>query len=248
MRRGFWNSQSGSRMESTDASSSSQAEGKKPFDPTRVSSEKVKTKLLEKEEASRSDDCCKYITTDQGSKILIGDFLKSPLTSQEKKEFEAEFIQKFQNHNLYVKQLSGYDESFNCHGYTLADGKANRIYDCDAKKIVNENGFKEIATANNDTSDYTYTAKPQVGDIILYKDENHRLLHSGVISKFAKNPKEILVTSKLGNLGIFEHSITFPHIPDPDPEYDCKPTYWEIYHTNRPQGRLITEISNNDRK
>ncbi len=212
-----------------------------------MASEQLKTKRLEKDKASPSDNRCKYITTDQGSKIIIEDFLKSALTSQEKMEIEAEFIQKFQNHNLYVEQLSSYDESFNCHGYALADGKANWIINSDAEKIIKENGFKEIASANNDTSEYTYTAKPQVGDIILYKDENHRLLHSGVISKFAKNPKEILVTSKCGSLGIFEHSITFPHIyDDPDPEYHCKPTYWEIYHTNRPQGRLITDISNND--
>jgi hypothetical protein len=188
-------------------------------------------------ESSRSEIGPQYLT-DKGNPIPI--VSPEPIVSSDQvTEAETLLKQMFEEKELHVKQLSGYDPSYNCHSYVFTDGKAGWIADpCVVENIIKENGFQKVASADSDCNNYEQIKPLEERDIIIYRNENNKIVHSGVIFKFNKDSEQFIVRSKFGEFGIFEHSATFPDIPN-----GFKVARLEIYHTDRPQGRFIREVT-----
>ena len=158
---------------------------------------------------SRSEVGPKYLT-DKGSRIPIVDKSPEPLSSSERQALEEELLQEMLKDNS--KQISGYDPSYNCYSYVFTDGKAGGWIHTDTMgKILKENGFKEIASASYGNSDYTYTQLPKEGDIVIYRRENNLTIHAGIIIKCDNDPKNIIVRSKMGEMGVFEHPMALSY-------------------------------------
>ena len=196
---------------------------------TDKSSKEVETK------SSRSEGGPQYLT-DKGSPIPIGKDSEPHFSPEQMTQKDRE-IQHWLNGEL----ISGYDRSYNCHSYVFTDGKAGWIGNPDTvEMIIKDNGFQRIASASYDNTNHICKKLSKKGDIIIYRDKNKEAVHSGIIFHPDEDPDRIFVDSKMGRSGIFRCRLTsictsslFEGI-----------THWEIYHTDRPRGRLITEIKN----
>lgn len=194
------------------------------------------------ERTGASSSKSKYVT-DKGRSITIDDPQRSSLSLAQQAQIHQTITEIYNREGLHAEQLSDYDPSYNCHSYTFTDGKVGLIANGEeVKRILQDNDFQSIASENEDGY-YTYTQIPQKGDIILYKDSYDNPNHSGVISRVENDPKKMMVKSKMNKCATFEHSATIPKNPDPG---FFEATHWEIFHTDRPQGRLITEASCSD--
>jgi surface antigen len=101
-------------------------------------------------------------------------------------------------------------DSYDCHGWTFACGQ-KWINSDQVQKILDDNG-------------YTITNTPQVGDLVVYKDSNGNITHTGIVKEVDKDGKVTKVESKWGRLGRYEHA------PNDVPSTYGSPEY---YHTNR---------------
>jgi hypothetical protein len=184
---------------------------------------------------SSSEGGPQYLT-DKGSPIPIEKSPK-PTRSPERQTLEEELVQEMRKDR--GKRISDYDSSYNCHGYVFTDGKAGWINTtATVEKILKENGFKRITSGSYGNRDYTYTQLPKKEDIVIYRNKYNKAVHSGVIIECSNNLDNIFVRSKIGHFGVFEHPLTNSCI-----QRDLLVTHWEIYHTDRPQGRFITGTS-----
>jgi len=72
-------------------------------------------------------------------------------------------------------------------------------------------------------------SQPQIGDIIVYRDDTGKITHSGIFCGI--NHGNIYIVSKWGKGGLHKHKVSA--VPS-----DAGSTY-EIYHTDRPDNRLL---------
>jgi hypothetical protein len=105
------------------------------------------------------------------------------------------------------------DGHSNCHGWVFAGGRY-WVRSEVVEEILHDNGYREAAS-------------PRAGDVVVYRDADGKVLHSGVV-RGTSDDGHILVESKWGPLG------RFIHLADAQP-YPGSPTF---YHSRR-QGNLI---------
>jgi len=82
------------------------------------------------------------------------------------------------------------DLTSNCHGWVFTGGKFG-IHCGDVDSILADNR-------------YSQTSQPQPGDVIVYRDEEGQVVHSGVV-RFVSGNGLVLVESKWGPLGRYLH-------------------------------------------
>jgi len=80
--------------------------------------------------------------------------------------------------------------SYSCHGWTFAEGRCHIPSD-EVEKILHDNGYRRVEP-------------PRVGDVIVYLDDQDRIIHSGVV-RYRDKSGLVLVESKWDLLGRYLH-------------------------------------------
>jgi hypothetical protein len=108
---------------------------------------------------------------------------------------------------------------FNCHSYTFTNGVAGWIGDQQVEEILYDQQYIQVSRQG-----------AQVGDIVIYRNAEGLIKHSGVILK--RKGREITVTSKWGDHALMEHNID-----------DVLSRYGNprIYHTDLMETRILKE-------
>lgn len=113
----------------------------------------------------------------------------------------------------------------NCHGWVFLDSQF-LIPGEAVQQILDDNGY-EIVT------------EPKAGDVIVYRDNNRYIVHTGLV-RGVLNDGTIIIESKWGVEGIFLH----------DPDGTPYSTLYEYFRTSRPDNRVkivpADEISMDD--
>lgn len=92
----------------------------------------------------------------------------------------------------------------NCHGWVFTGGRF-QVGAADVQQILDDNGYVAVAT-------------PRTGDLIVYRDEQGKIVHTGLVK--AIGPEGfVLIESKWGPLDIYWHT---PH----DQVYSERFEYW----------------------
>jgi len=103
----------------------------------------------------------------------------------------------------------------NCHGWVFTGGRF-QVGGADVQRILDDNGYVAVAT-------------PRPGDLIVYRDEPGRIVHTGLIK--AIGPEGfVLIESKWGPLDIYWHT---PH----DQVYSQRFEYWRSARRTPPRDR-----------
>jgi hypothetical protein len=89
-----------------------------------------------------------------------------------------------------VIRVGSPDLNSNCHGWVFTDGKF-AILSREVDHILADN-------------QYSQTSQAQPGDVIVYRDEQDQVLHSGMV-RFVSGSGLVLVESKWGPLGRYLH-------------------------------------------
>ncbi len=109
------------------------------------------------------------------------------------------------------------DLTSNCHGWVFTGGKFG-IHCVDVDRILADNRYAQIS-------------QPQPGDVIVYRDEQGEVVHSGVV-RFVSGNGLVLVESKWGPLGRYLHPP------------DCQPWGGRFSYYRSPRGghqlRIVT--------
>ena len=130
-------------------------------------------------------------------------------------EADLAFLRSFATEARAIRTAEA-DGHSNCHGWVFAGGRywvRSEVVD----EILHDNGYLEAAN-------------PRVGDVVVYRDTDGKILHSGVV-RGTSDDGHILVESKWGPLG------RFMHLADDQP-YPGAPTF---YHSRR-GGNLIRGV------
>lgn len=105
---------------------------------------------------------------------------------------------------------------YNCHGLVFASRRTNipPPGDDDDKivsRILRTDGYKRI------------TSDPQVGDIAVYRDDDNKIEHTGIVCRvlYVGNAPVVWVWSMWGGLGEFEHK-------SHQTPYRSTPEYWRL--------------------
>ena len=101
----------------------------------------------------------------------------------------------------------------NCHGWVFLDGQY--LISSDAvQRILDDNGYEVVEEA-------------LAGDVIIYRDDNRNIVHSGLV-RGVLNDGSIIIESKWGVEGVFLH----------DPMGTPYSTNFEYYRSPRPTHRV----------
>jgi hypothetical protein len=95
----------------------------------------------------------------------------------------------------------------NCHGWVFCDGRYC-IHNQNVEQILQENGYEIVAN-------------PQPDDVIIYRDDQGGIIHSGLVRTVYDDT--VLIESKWGILGRYLHAPT-------DQTYS---THWNFYRSAR---------------
>ena len=101
----------------------------------------------------------------------------------------------------------------NCHGWVFLDGQYLISGDA-VQRILDDNGYEVVEEA-------------LAGDVIIYRDDNRNILHSGLV-RGVLNDGSIIIESKWGVEGVFLH----------DPMDTPYSTNLEYYRSPRPTHRV----------
>jgi hypothetical protein len=116
-----------------------------------------------------------------------------------------------------VKPKEGPTTKYNCHGYTFLGGAAwLNLSDRQIETILRENGL-------------TFTDTPHIGDVVLYRDANGKILHSGVVKDIKDGIP--IVYSKFAEGSLLKH-----YVSNVSEAYKGK---IEIYHGPDQGARLL---------
>lgn len=137
-------------------------------------------------------------------------------------EHEGNDIQWLREHDFdfQLMRLEGADNESNCHGHVFTGGRY-WILGRDVPAILRDNGYIE-------------TAQPAPGDIVVYRDGEGVVTHTGIV-RAAGPGFPILVESKWGQFGVYIH-------PADRTPYAGPIAY---YHTNRRAGNHLITIKEN---
>ena len=105
------------------------------------------------------------------------------------------------------------DRAANCHGWVFLD----------AQYLIPGEAVQEILDDNG----YELTHEPKAGDVIVYRDDNRAIMHSGLV-RGVLNDGTVIIESKWGVEGTFLH----------DPEGTPYSTLFEYYRSPRPDHRV----------
>lgn len=94
-------------------------------------------------------------------------------------------------YNGTVIQRGPADSLANCHGWVFLDGQY-LISGEAVQRILDDNGYEIVEEA-------------LAGDVIIYRDDNRSIVHSGVV-RGVLNDGTILIESKWGSEGVFLHN------------------------------------------
>ncbi len=120
-------------------------------------------------------------------------------TPEEKQAVENFAAQKIADWGFtadQVKKTSPATQSYDCHGLTLDDGRTWIDNDY-AEDIARAMGYKEISNCNPNT--------PQVGDIIIYRNANGDVVHTGKV--ISTTGGKVKIHSKWGSWPNYEHDV-----------------------------------------
>ncbi|MFM9963330.1 MAG: hypothetical protein ACKV2Q_19140 [Planctomycetaceae bacterium] len=115
--------------------------------------------------------------------------------------------------NGTVIQRGPADSLANCHGWVFLDGQY-LISNEAVQQILDDNGYEVVN-------------EPISGDVIIYRDYDRNIVHSGVV-RGVLNDGTILIESKWGTEGVFLHNPL-------DTPYS---TLFEYYRSPRPTHRV----------
>jgi hypothetical protein len=170
--------------------------------------------------------------TDMGSRIGRNDSYALPTKTEEgyvdpikwREEVQKEFA-AFREGSMKI--IADPHPGYNCHGYTFTDGKGGRLDARDVVSILRENNYKPVSSHQD------RNVMVRAGDVIIYRNKNtstaDNIVHSGFISRVEGH--NIYVRSKWGEEGVVDHLVAdMPAVFGKE---------WTIYHTERPDGRLL---------
>jgi hypothetical protein len=160
------------------------------------------------------ESLCLY--TDKGRRILACEPSGNPEWSYLELEAREAFFLNYHKLTTKLIRTAGPDRSHNCHGWTFAGGKcwlSNRDVDI----ILDDNGYQAVTD-------------PQPGDLVIYRDANGVVEHSGVVAAKGKGDM-VFVESHWGWLGRYIHPVGVQQF-SPDSKY---------YRSQRVGHRLRTE-------
>lgn len=141
--------------------------------------------------------------TDRGLSIRL--YTHSSLAKVEEAQSENAAMRLHQAALILVAEP---DAICNCHGWIFTNGQY-WIQSNDVDMILTDNGYRK-------------TVSPRAGDLIIYRDGDDRVTHSGLVRLV--NDGLILVESKWGQSGRYLHR----------PADQSYSTNWHFYHSSRP--------------
>ncbi|CAN5302184.1 hypothetical protein BH10PLA2_BH10PLA2_34940 [soil metagenome] len=115
-------------------------------------------------------------------------------------------------------RLSEASGDSNCIGWVFCGGQYEMQCQ-DVPTILEDNGYSQVKT-------------PQLGDLILYRDENNAINHVGTIALFLHG-EQPFIESKWGLQGVFLHL----------PEGSPFGSNWTYFRSSRPNKHLLTRAS-----
>lgn len=156
-----------------------------------------------------------HAETDRGSEIpLISFVMKQSPESLE----EAVLANAYLNHQ--VIRVAPPDPSSNCHGWVFTGGRCavpGRAVD----RILSDNRYQRVAL-------------PKQGDLIVYRNENGEVEHTGIVEAIGEDGL-ILIKSKWGAIGLYIHA----------PEAQPWSNHYAYYRSRRPGHKLKIKPSKN---
>jgi hypothetical protein len=152
-----------------------------------------------------------HAVTDQGRSVTVywvadANSYLEPVLQRENEEAHVRLLR--------LLRTAPADERYNCYGWLFTDG-AYWIFESDIHPILEDNGYREVAV-------------PQAGDLVVYRDDEGRIVHCGLV-RAAGADGLILVESKWGEGGRYIHAAA-------DSGYGSR---WTYYHTDR-QGHCLS--------
>ncbi len=149
-----------------------------------------------------------HAVTDGGRPVKLYEFAAENAAPGELFAFEAGLIGD-RGIREHVLRAAPADERYNCHGWVFAGGRY-WIKGDDVEGIVRDNGYQLVS-------------EPHEDDLVIYRDDNGHIIHSGVVRAASHNGL-LLIESKWGRAGRFIHP----------PEVQCYGGACEFYRVARP--------------
>ena len=120
-----------------------------------------------------------------------------------------------------VEQVAPPSDRYDCHGWVFTGGE-KWINNDQVQQIIDDNGYIIIPPG-----------AVEVGDLVIYRDDEGNITHSGVVTAVDENGQPTQIESKWGSLGRYLHGPG--DVPDSygDPEY---------YRSDRPNGHRLEKI------
>ena len=115
-----------------------------------------------------------------------------------------------------LKTVGDATTEYNCHGFTFLGGAEWIKNNSDVENIIKDNG-------------YSVTSKPSVGDVVIYRDDNNKIQHSGIVAAVSGG-QVTRVISKWAMYGLYEHNLK-----DVPLSYGQNTT---VYKSNRTSGNF----------
>jgi hypothetical protein len=109
------------------------------------------------------------------------------------------------------------DPQYNCHGWVFTGGQYH-VTGRTVDQILQDNGYQQ-------------TSQPQAGDLIIYRNEQDGVTHTGLVRALGPGGF-VLIESKWGAWSRFLH----------EPAAQCYGQRYAYYHSPRP-GHLLTGLS-----
>ncbi len=150
--------------------------------------------------------------TDKGTPIKVftnGDLAEVSVADENRYLDEARFSNR-------VIQTAPPADRYNCHGWTFSDGQ----YFLTADAV-------EVILCDND---YQVVEHPAAGDVIVYRDGEGVVIHTGIVRAVGTNGL-VLIESKWGLRGRYLHE---PHV-------QCYSDNYSYYHSAR-SGHLLSGL------
>lgn len=152
-----------------------------------------------------------HVATDRGRLLPVFNLVVPDTTQQYEQAYLAE-----RHFAWRIIRTGDPDPTYNCHGWVFTAGRF-ALRSEDVELILEDNQYQKVD-------------QPQPGDLIVYRDEQGRILHTGLVRSVIAN-EIVLIESKWGPLGRFFHG------PEDQPWGDN----YTYYRSPRP-GHLLAII------
>jgi hypothetical protein len=153
-----------------------------------------------------------HATTDRGRPVPLCTLPPSLVSAADLQRIEQSSVEQ---KKLAQKQIrtAAPENGYNCHGWVFAAGQF-WVRGADVPRILEDNGYHAVRV-------------PQPGDIIVYRDQDQAVTHTGLVRTVTEDGL-VLVESKWGWLGRYVHR----------PEDQMYGDLWAYYHSDRNLHRL----------